>query len=103
MKVDSGLIVGSIPIAAGKPFHLLNLAVEAFAQGIGYPVSGIGYDIVDMRFQALRGLDDRAQPRVRGPEIPARKVSPHPTFFMIVPEVTEVVLDSASTTYLEIQ
>lgn len=78
----------------------LNLTVEAFPQGIGYPVSGIGYDIVYMRFKALRGLDYGIQPRVRGPEIPAREVSPHPTFFMIVPEV---VFDSASTTDLEIQ
>ena len=42
MKIYSGLVVVSIPIAAGKSFHLFDLTVEAFAQGIGYPVSGIG-------------------------------------------------------------
>ena len=42
MEVDCGSIVGSVPVSAGKPFHLLDLAVEAFAQGIGYAVSGIG-------------------------------------------------------------
>ena len=66
-------------------------------------MSGVGYNIIDMRFQALGGLDDRVQPRVRGPEIPAREVFFHPTFPVIVPEVTEVVLDSTSTTHLEIQ
>jgi len=89
MKVHSGIIVVSVLVAAGKAFHSLNLAPEAFAQGIGYPVPGIGYHIVDIRFQALGGLDDRAQPRLRSPQMPERDVSPHPTFFMILPEVTE--------------
>ena len=103
MKVDSGLIVISIPITTSKSLHFFDLAVQAFTQGIGYPVSGIGYDIVNMRFQAFRRLDDRLQSGVRGPEIPAREVFSHPSCFMIVPEVTEVVLDSSGTTYFEIQ
>jgi hypothetical protein len=57
MKVDSGRILISVSVATGKAFHLLDFAVEAFGQGIGYPVSGIGDDAVDMRFQALCGLD----------------------------------------------
>ena len=59
MEVDSGPIVISVSVATGKAFHLFNFRVEAFGQGIGYPVSGIGYDVVDMRFQALCGLDHR--------------------------------------------
>ena len=85
MKVNSGLIMISVSVPAGKAFHLLYLAIEAFGQGIGYLVSGIGYDIIDMRFQTLRGLDDWGQPGVCSPEVPAREVFPHPTFFMIVP------------------
>jgi hypothetical protein len=45
MEVDSGPIVISISVAASKAFHLLDFAVEAFSQGIGYPVPGIGYDV----------------------------------------------------------
>ena len=58
MKVNSSLIMISVSVPAGKAFHLLYLAVEAFGQSIGYVVSGIGYDVIDMRFQTLRGLDD---------------------------------------------
>ena len=85
MKVNCSFIVISVPVAAGEPFHFLNFAVEAFPQGIGYSVSGIGDDIVNMRFQALCGLDDRVQATVRGPKIPAGEVSLHPTFPAVIP------------------
>jgi hypothetical protein len=97
MKVDSVLVVISVRIAGSRAFHFLNFAIDAFPQGVCYSVSGIGYDIVDMRFY------DRGQPGVRGTKIPVGEVFLHPTFPLIVPEVTEVILDSACTIHLEIQ
>ena len=70
MKVNCRFIVISIPVAVGKSFHFLNFTVEAIPQGIGYSVSGLGYDIVKMRIQALCDLDDWVQARVLGHEIP---------------------------------
>jgi hypothetical protein len=59
VEVDSGPIVISVSVTTGKAFHFLNFAVETFGQGVGYPVSGIGYDVVDMSFQTFGGLDHR--------------------------------------------
>jgi hypothetical protein len=103
MEIDSRLVMLSIPVAAGKPLHLLDLAVEAFPQGIGDPVLSVGYDIVDVGFEGLGSLDHRSEATVGGPEIPTREILPHPTFSVIVPEVTKVVLDSAGAAHLEVQ
>ena len=103
MKIDSSLVVLSVAVPAGKPFHFLNFAVDTFPHGVRDPVFSIGYDIIDMRFQALGGLDDWAHSGVRGPEIPPSEVFPHPAFPVIVPQVSEVILDSASTANFEIQ
>ena len=103
MEIDGSLVMVPIPIAAGKPLHFFNLAVEAFPQCIGNPMLGVGYDIIDVRFEALGGLDHRPESRVSGPEIPTREVFSHPPFSVIVPEMAEIVFDGASTTHLEIQ
>ncbi len=80
MEVDRCPVMVSIPIGAGVALHLLNLAVESFPQGIGYPKASICHDIVDGRFQVLCGLDHLAESRVSGPKIPPREVFPHPYF-----------------------
>ena len=85
MEIDGSFVMVPIPIAAGKPLDSLNLAVEAFPQGIGDPMLSVGYDIVDVRVEALGGLDHRPEARVSGPKIPAREVFPHPPFSVIVP------------------
>ena len=103
MKIDSSLVVLSVAVPAGKPFHFLNFAVDTFPHGVRYAVFSIGYDIIDMRFQTLGGLDDWTHSGMCGPEIPASEVFPHPTFPVIVPQVSEVILDSASTANLEVQ
>ena len=56
MKVDSGLVMVAIPVATGKPFYFLDLAVEAFPQRIGNAMFGIGYDVVDVGVETLGGL-----------------------------------------------
>ena len=50
MKVDCGFVVISIPVPAGKAFNFLDFAVDTFAQGIRYPVPGVGDNVVQMRF-----------------------------------------------------
>jgi len=61
MKIDSRLVMGTISIPTGKTLDFLNLAVEAFTQCIGYSMSGIGYNVVHMRLEALGGFDNRSQ------------------------------------------
>ena len=85
MEIDGGSVMFAIPIAAGKAFYLLDLAIEAFPQRIGFPMLGVGDDVIDMGFEAPGGLDDRIESGVSGPEIPTGEIPPHPTFSVIVP------------------
>jgi len=50
MKVDRCFVVIAISVPAGKAFDFFDLAVDALPKGIRYPVAGIGYNIVQMRF-----------------------------------------------------
>jgi hypothetical protein len=47
MEVYCCSVVISVAVSTGKAFHLFDLAVDALTQGIRYPVSGIGDNIVD--------------------------------------------------------
>ncbi len=48
MKIDSSLVVISVSVGAGKPFHFFNFAVDDFPHGICYAVFSIGYNIIDI-------------------------------------------------------
>ena len=103
MEVDRCFVVISVPIPASEAFDFFDLAVDALTQGIRYPVAGIGHNIVQMRFETLGRLDHRLEPRVGRPEVPPSEVSPHPAFFLVLPEMAEVIFDSTSTANLEVQ
>ena len=67
MGTDASFVMVVILIVVGKALHFRNLAVKFFLQSVGNSMPGIGYDVVDIRFEAFGGLDHRWKARVIGP------------------------------------
>ncbi len=62
---------------------------------------GVGEQSWQMALQRLGGVDQRAQARVRGPEVPAIEELLRCAGVVIVPEISERFLDRPSPTDLE--
>jgi hypothetical protein len=67
--------VFAVAVAAGGDADGLDAGVEAFGAGVGDAVGEVGQQPRLVTFEGLRGVDDRFQSAVGGPEVPACEVS----------------------------
>src|SRR5680860_1457662 len=93
MEVDRGLDVHPVAVAAGRDPDRLDAGVEALRAGVGDAVREVGQQPRLVALQRLRRFDDRLQPRVGGPEVPAFEVFGAPAAALVGPEVTQALLD----------
>ena len=71
MKEDRDPVLREIAIAPGVGFGELDARIRCFGHGVGDAVLGLGEQSGQMALQRLGGVDDRAQARVCGPEVPS--------------------------------
>jgi len=66
---------------------------EAFGAGVGDPVGEVGQQPGLVTFGCLCRVDDRFEPGVGGPEVPAREVLGAPAAALVGPKVPQAFLD----------
>ncbi len=66
---DSDAVVGERSEASGVGFDGLNLAVEAFADGVGDVVRDVGQQSLEMSLEHLRFLGDWFEAAADGPGV----------------------------------
>ena len=93
MEIDGDPIMGTVTKTTGKPFYLLNLAVESFHNGVGKTVMDIGYDVLKMSLDRARGGFDRVKARMHGPQVPTLEELPCPGLTVIIPQMPKVFFD----------
>ena len=102
MEVDRGLEVLAVAVAAGGDPDGLDAGVQAFGAGVSDRVGEVGQQPRLVPFQRLGRVDDRFQPGVGGPEVPAFEVFGCPAAALVGPEVAQVFLDRPGTSGLQI-
>src|SRR5680860_775126 len=93
VEVDRGLEMLAVAVAAGRYPDGLDAGVQAFGAGVGDRVGEVGQQSRLVTLQCLGGVDDRFQPGVGGPEVPAFEVLGAPAAALVGPEVTQALLD----------
>src|SRR5659263_636245 len=87
----------AIAVAAGGDLDRLDAGVEAFGAGVGDGVREVGQQPRFVTLERFRRFDDRLQPGVGGPEVPAFEVLGAPAAALVGPEVMQVFLDRPGT------
>ncbi len=74
VEVDRGFEVLAVAVAAGGDSDGLDAGVQTFGAGVGDRVREVGQQPRLVALQRSGRVDDRLEPGVGGPEIPAFKV-----------------------------
>src|SRR5680860_964232 len=93
VEVDRGLEVFPVAVAAGGDADRLDAGVQAFGAGVGDRVGEVGQQARLVALERLGGVDDRLEPGVGGPEVPAFEVLGRPAATLVGPEVPQALLD----------
>src|SRR3972149_4334313 len=93
VKVDGRLEVLPVAEAVGHFLDGLDLGVEALTDGVGDAVSEEGHDVRQVALDQPRGVDDRRQARVGGPEVPPPPVAVGPADSGVVPQLAQALLE----------
>ena len=70
MKIDGGFEVVYVAEPTRHLFDLLNLAIDAFGRGVGYPIFKVVHNPCDMILYCFRPFMHDFQPTVCRPKIP---------------------------------
>src|SRR5664280_2658161 len=103
VEVDRGLEMLAVAVAAGRYPDGLDAGVQAFGAGVGDRVGEVGQQSRLVALQCLGSVDDRLQPGVGGPEVPAFEVLGAPAAALVGPEVAQVFLDRPGTSGLQVR
>ena len=93
----------AVAVAAGRYPDGLDAGVQAFGAGVGDRVGEVGQQSRLVALQCLGSVDDRLQPGVGGPEVPAFEVLGAPAAALVGPEVAQVFLDRPGTSGLQVR
>src|SRR5664279_2940292 len=102
VEVDRGLEMLAVAVAAGRYPDGLDAGVQAFGAGVGDGVGEVGQQSRLVTLQCLGSVDDRVQPGVGGPEVPAVEVFGAPAAALVGPEVAQVFLDRPGASGLQV-
>ena len=71
MKEDRDTVLREAAVSAGIGLDELDGRVSCFGHRVGDAMLGVGEESGQMALQGLRGVDNRREARMRGPEVPA--------------------------------
>src|SRR5438552_4227015 len=83
----------AVTVAASTLLDGGDLGIQAFGNGVGNAMREVSQNVGQVARDELGNRDDRRQAAVSGPEVPASPEAPCPACSLVVPELTQRLLE----------